>query len=200
MVYFATLLDNTERANSMNILKIKQAAEIAKSRTNDKRWLSAIDKAVAGVESGWWIITELANCLAITTETGNTYFANGVCSCEAYKHSTACKHRSLYRLYEIARELPEETAEAVSLADEDETPSIATAEKPFDEDFYSDEFSEYGQSLFARNRPHSEPSSLAADVADDDPDWAEERRYIDNHLMLSRDPVSTPAEVYCSCW
>ncbi len=102
----------------MNILKIKQAAEIAKSRTSDRRWLAAIDKAVAGVESGWWIITELADCLAITTETGNTYFANGVCQCAAYVQGgkSACKHRALYRLYEIARELPEETApEAVSL-------------------------------------------------------------------------------------
>jgi hypothetical protein len=43
----------------MEINKIKKAAEIAKTRTNDKRWLAAIDKAVAGVESGWWIITEL---------------------------------------------------------------------------------------------------------------------------------------------
>ncbi len=114
----------------MNILKIKQAAEIAKSRTNDKRWLSAIDKAVAGVESGWWIITELANCLAITTETGNTYFANGICSCEAYKRSTACKHRALYRLYAIAREEVADVATstapvAVSFADDVVTSSRA---------------------------------------------------------------------------
>jgi hypothetical protein len=101
----------------MDINKIKVAAEIAKTRTNDKRWVAAIDKAVAGVESGWWVVTELQNCLAITTETGNTYFANGVCQCDAYKHSTACKHRALYRLYAIASEI-EETAPAVSLADE----------------------------------------------------------------------------------
>jgi hypothetical protein len=99
----------------MTIDQIKQAAEIAKGRTSDKRWLAAIDKAVAGVESGWWVITELATCLAITTETGNTYFANGVCQCEAYKRSTACKHRALYRLYQIAQE----TAPAVSPTDEE---------------------------------------------------------------------------------
>lgn len=99
----------------MKLEQIKQAAEIAKARTSDKRWLAAIDKAVAGVESGWWIITELATCIAITTETGNTYFANGVCQCEAYKHSTACKHRALYRLYQIAQE----TAPAVSPTDEE---------------------------------------------------------------------------------
>ncbi|MGH9753272.1 MAG: hypothetical protein ACREA2_10855 [Blastocatellia bacterium] len=88
----------------MNITQIKQAAEVAKSRTTDKRWLAAINKAVAGVESGWWIVTELANCLAITTESGQTYFANGVCQCEAYRRSQACKHRALYRLYQIANE------------------------------------------------------------------------------------------------
>jgi len=103
----------------MDINKIKQAAEIAKSRTSDKRWLQAIDKAVAGVESGWWIVTELQSCLAITTETGNTYFANGECQCEAYKRSTACKHRSLYRLYAIANEIEETATPAVSPTDEE---------------------------------------------------------------------------------
>jgi hypothetical protein len=104
----------------MQIQQIKKAAEIAKSRTSDKRWTNAINAAVAGVESGWWIITELADCLAITTECGATYFANGVCQCEAYKHSTACKHRALYRLYQIAQE----TAPAVSPTDEEITADV----------------------------------------------------------------------------
>jgi hypothetical protein len=107
----------------MNINKIKQAAEIAKSRTSDKRWLAAIDKAVAGVESGWWIVTELQSCLAITTECGATYFANGECQCEAFKHSQACKHRALYRLYQIAQE----TAGAVSSTDEEITADVAAS-------------------------------------------------------------------------
>lgn len=124
--YFVKTIDNmiygvlysscqliNKKGHLMNITKIKAAAEIAKTRTNDKRWLAAIDKAVAGVESGWWIITELSDCLAITTETGSTYFANGACQCEAYKRSTACKHRALYRLYQIASE--ETATPAVSL-------------------------------------------------------------------------------------
>lgn len=102
----------------MTLNQIKAAAEIAKTRTSDKRWQNAIDKAVAGFES--WIITELATCLAITTESGNTYFANGVCQCEAYKRSTACKHRALYRLYQIAQE----TAPAVSPTDEEITADV----------------------------------------------------------------------------
>jgi hypothetical protein len=88
----------------MNITKIKQAAETAKARTNDKRWINAIDKAVAGVESGWWIITELAHGIAVTTECGNTYFANGCCQCKAFENGQPCKHRALARLIQIAQE------------------------------------------------------------------------------------------------
>jgi hypothetical protein len=89
----------------MEISKIKAAAEIAKSRTTDKRWLAAIDKAVAGVESGWWIVTELAHGIAVTTECGKTYFANGACQCKAFENGQACKHRALARLVEIAGEI-----------------------------------------------------------------------------------------------
>jgi hypothetical protein len=100
----------------MEINKIKKAAEIAKAKTNDKRWIAAIDKAVAGVESGWWIITELAHGIAVTTECGNTYFANGSCQCKAFANGQPCKHRALARLAEIASELKEETAPPVSRA------------------------------------------------------------------------------------
>jgi hypothetical protein len=102
----------------MNILKIKKAAEIAKSKTNDKRWIAAIDKAVAGVESGWWIVTELAHGVAVTTECGNTYFANGSCQCKAFANGQPCKHRALARMVEIAAEIE----------DEPETPAVSGRE------------------------------------------------------------------------
>jgi hypothetical protein len=103
----------------MTLNQIKQAAEIAKSRTSDKRWLAAIDKAVAGFEN--WIVTELATCIAVTTESGETYFANGVCQCKAYTHGgkAACKHRALYRLIQIAHEIGETATPAVSPTDEE---------------------------------------------------------------------------------
>jgi hypothetical protein len=91
----------------MQINKIKMAAEIAKAKTTDKRWLKAIDAAVAGVESGW-IVTELVDGCLITTENG-TYKANGICSCRAFEFGQACKHRALARLIDIARELPQPT-------------------------------------------------------------------------------------------
>ncbi len=102
----------------MQINKIKAAAEIAKTKTSDKRWIAAIDKAVAGVESGNWIVTELANGIMVTTESGETYHANGVCSCRAYEFGQACKHRALARLIEIASTIEETAPEAVSLVAE----------------------------------------------------------------------------------
>ena len=96
--------------------KIKRAAEIAKTRTNNKRWIAAIDKAVAGVESGNWIITELAHGIAVTTESGETYFVSGACRCKAFANGQPCKHRALARLIEIAREIEETAPVAVAAA------------------------------------------------------------------------------------
>lgn len=101
----------------MEINKIKKAAEIAKARTSDKRWVAAIDRAVEGVESGKWIVTELAHGIAVTTESGETYFANGVCGCKAFSNGQACKHRALARLIEIAATIEETAPEAVSPAE-----------------------------------------------------------------------------------
>lgn len=106
----------------MNINKIKQAAEIAKSKTSDKRWIAAIDKAVAGVENGGWIVTYETHGIMVTTENG-TYRANGVCQCKAFAAGQACKHRALARLVEIADEIKDETAPAVSFEAEVATPS-----------------------------------------------------------------------------
>jgi hypothetical protein len=85
---------------TLNQAQFDAVVEAAKSKTNDKHWLSAIDNAVAGVISGWWVISELHNCVAITTEQGKTYFAGGRCQCEAYRRNQPCKHRTLARLIE----------------------------------------------------------------------------------------------------
>jgi len=61
---------------NINTENFKAVANEAKARTNDKLWRNAIDKAVAGVTSGWWVITELQNCVAVSTETGKFYRAN----------------------------------------------------------------------------------------------------------------------------
>lgn len=85
----------------INIQKFNEVAEAAKAGTNDKRWRNAIDKAVAGVVSGWWIITELADGVMVTTESGATYHVTDHCSCRAAELGQPCKHLALRRLLEL---------------------------------------------------------------------------------------------------
>ncbi len=108
---------------TLDITKFNATVEAAKAKTNDKRWLAAIEKAQAGVVSGWWIVTELAHCYAITTEEGHTYFANGECQCEAYRRNQPCKHRALARMLEIYRE-----RETAPFADVETSAAIAGPE------------------------------------------------------------------------
>ena len=79
----------------MQINKIKTTAEIAKTKTSDKRWIAAINKAVAGVESGW-IVTYETDGIMVTTENG-AYRANGICQCKAFAVGQACKNRAMDR-------------------------------------------------------------------------------------------------------
>ncbi len=90
---------------AINIQRFRQVAVEAKSRAagNASR-IKAIDKAADGILSGAWIVTEPAEGIAVTTESGKTYFANGHCQCEAYRVGTPCKHRAAARLIELYNE------------------------------------------------------------------------------------------------
>lgn len=86
------------RLMTLNQAQFAAVVKTAKTRTTDKRWIAAIDNAVAGVVSGWWIVTELHDGILVTTERGETYHANGACQCEAFRRNQPCKHRALARL------------------------------------------------------------------------------------------------------
>jgi len=60
-------------------------------------WLRAIDRAVVQIETNP-CITELASGVLITSPSGRTYLANGVCQCAAYKNKMACWHRAAAQL------------------------------------------------------------------------------------------------------
>jgi hypothetical protein len=93
----------------MEINKIKKAAEIAKARTNDKRWHSAIDKAVAGVESDDLVVTILSNRALVTSPNGS-YVVTDHCQCAAARNGkSVCYHRAAVRLAELSETLPEPT-------------------------------------------------------------------------------------------
>ena len=83
---------------TINQAQFAKVVEAAKAKTNDRRWPNAIDKSAAGILGGAWIITELAEGIMVTTESGETYRANGVCQCKAFDNGQACKHRAAARL------------------------------------------------------------------------------------------------------
>jgi len=96
----------------INIQKFNEVAKAAKAKTNDKLWRNAIAKAVAGVVSGQWIITELADGIMVTTDSGETSHVNGYCSCRAAELGQPCKHVCLRRLLDLYRAEPEPTKPA----------------------------------------------------------------------------------------
>lgn len=89
----------------LNQSQLNQVAAEAKSKMTDRRWITAIDRAVEGL-GGKWIVTELTYSVAITTESGQTYFANGKCQCKAFENGMPCKHRAAARLIELYNEAP----------------------------------------------------------------------------------------------
>lgn len=98
---------------TLDTANLNAAAEIAKSKTTDRRWINAINAAVKGLTSGKWIVTELANCLVITTESSEKTYrvTEKICQCESFFHDQPCRHRAAVRLLQMM-----ETADkAVSL-------------------------------------------------------------------------------------
>jgi hypothetical protein len=98
----------------INTEKFNKVVEAAKAKTNDPKWLRAIEKAAAGILDGSLIVTVLAHG-ALVTGKNDSHHANGVCDCAAAKKGhTQCYHRAAARLMAIY----EETAtKAVSLED-----------------------------------------------------------------------------------
>jgi len=98
----------------INKAKFERVVEEAKAKTNDRRWLNAIEKAAKAILSGEMIVTTLAHGALVTTANG-AYAANGHCNCEAARRGhTQCYHRAGARLVDIYETAPE----AVSFADD----------------------------------------------------------------------------------
>src|SRR5262245_43925744 len=102
---------------------LNQVISEAKAKAaGNQRWLTAIDKAVAGLTGGW-IVTELVDEIIITTE-GGTYHVNGHCSCPAGALDFPCKHRAAKRILALYHEalnqsaLADEKAERAALISE----------------------------------------------------------------------------------
>ena len=105
---------------AINQEKFNSVVEAAKAKTNDPKWLRAIEKAAKQILSGELIVTTLHNGALVTSSNG-TYAANGHCNCEAArKGHTQCYHRAAARLMDLYET---EMAQAVSFVEDVEASS-----------------------------------------------------------------------------
>lgn len=84
-----------------SLVKIDSNGEI--NTAQKLRWVNAIGKAVARMESSDFLMTWQAesNTMVIWTvgTTNQVYEANGVCQCTAFKAGQPCWHRAVKQLY-----------------------------------------------------------------------------------------------------
>ena len=89
----------------------KVVADAKAKVAGNKRWIAAIDAAVKGLMSGKWVVTELASCVAVTTESEKTYYANDKhCQCESFFYGKPCRHRAAARLIALYNEVADKAA------------------------------------------------------------------------------------------
>lgn len=97
----------------INIQKFNNVVMAATRRTNDLKWLRAIERAHAGILSGELIVTTLCNGALVTSPNG-TYHVGEHCECAAAQNGhLECKHRAAARLIEMYETAPEPKPAAV---------------------------------------------------------------------------------------
>jgi chloramphenicol 3-O-phosphotransferase len=75
-------------------------AKINPDSANGKRWINAIAKAIAEIETNPYMTYEVdSHSLVMMSETSNAvYTANGTCQCKAFSQGFPCRHRAASRL------------------------------------------------------------------------------------------------------
>jgi hypothetical protein len=95
----------------INETKLNQVIEIAKQKTTDARWIRAIDKAAAKLQSGELFVTLLSDDTAVVTSENGSYRVNGHCQCKAAQNGDSkCYHRAAKRLTEMMEAAPAASA------------------------------------------------------------------------------------------
>jgi hypothetical protein len=93
-------------------MTLNAAIETAKAKAaNSPKWIRAIERAAAGLQSGELVVTLLHNGALVTSPRGS-YFVNGHCQCAAAQHDHAeCVHRAAARITEMMEAEPETAPE-----------------------------------------------------------------------------------------
>jgi len=88
---------------TFNTLQFAAVIETARAKaSNSPRWLRAIDRAAAGLQSGDICVTLFADNTALVTTPNNSHVVNGACDCTAAQHGhKECVHRAAKRVAEL---------------------------------------------------------------------------------------------------
>lgn len=78
-------------------------AKISPAQKNGQRWINAINKGVAEIESNPFLTydADTHSLLMLSDTSGRIYTANGTCGCIAYEKGFPCRHRAAARLLAI---------------------------------------------------------------------------------------------------
>lgn len=78
-------------------------AKINPEAKNGQRWINAINKATAEIESNPFLTydAETHSLLMLSETSGQIYTANGTCGCKAFEKGFPCRHRAAARLITI---------------------------------------------------------------------------------------------------
>jgi hypothetical protein len=103
---------------TLNSIQFAAIIETAKAKAaNSPKWVRAIDRAAAALQSGELVVTLLAHDALVTSANGS-YRVNGHCECEASRRGHAeCYHRAAVRLVELLESEPVATKAATRDAD-----------------------------------------------------------------------------------
>ena len=84
----------------LGAIAAESIAEINPNQANGKRWINAIAKAAAEIETNPFMTYNFAShSLLMMSKTSNeTYTANGTCQCKAFEQGFPCKHRAAARV------------------------------------------------------------------------------------------------------
>ena len=72
----------------------------SKAKTNSRRWVNAIARATVELESNPFMTFnhDSHSLLVMSSTSGETYEANGVCQCRAFELGHPCWHRAAAKL------------------------------------------------------------------------------------------------------
>lgn len=87
----------------LGAIAAESIAKINPNQANGKRWINAIAKATAEIETNPFMTYDHdSHSLLMMSETSNeVYTANGTCQCKAFANGFPCKHRAAARLVAI---------------------------------------------------------------------------------------------------